>query len=77
MTKLTKKPHEFGSAFAAIGELDEAMDGLDQVMSAKIDAVSDMIVGAVKRIEALETPKPARRKKTQAKDAKKQGDDTT
>ena len=77
MSKLAKKPHDYGSAFTAIDELDKAMEGMEQVMSARIDAVSDLLAGAIERIQALEKPKPARRKKTQAKDGrKKQGEDT-
>jgi len=68
MSKLAKKPHDYGSAFTAIDELDKAMEGMEQILDAKIDAVSDLLVGAIERIKALENP-PARRKKTQAKNA--------
>ena len=66
MTKLSKKPHMYGSEFTAIEELDNAMDTMEQIITAKIDAISDILAGAIKRIDELEKKtKPKPRKKIQ------------
>ena len=70
MSKLAKKAHEYGSAFSAIDELDKACEGMEETLSARIDAIADTVAEVTRRVLALEKPKPAKRAKTKVADVK-------
>jgi predicted kinase len=70
MSKLAKKAHEYGSEFVAIAELDQACEAMEDTLSARIDANSDVLAEVTRRVLALENPKPAKRAKTKVADVK-------
>jgi hypothetical protein len=75
-TSLEKKPHEYGSPFTAIEELDRACTSMERIMGAKIGAISDLLAENIKRLDLLEkqldSKSVAKRKKIQASGRDKQ-----
>jgi hypothetical protein len=56
--KLPKEPHTYGSAFEALKDLDQQLEKTEQLLDAKIQAVSDLLHKALKRIEELDKKTP-------------------
>ena len=54
MSKLSKKPYDYGSAFTAIDEMDKAMEGMERVLDKKIDELTDLFSAAVAHLKELE-----------------------
>ena len=55
--KLPMEPHKYGSVFDAVKDLDKQLEQTEQALDAKIQAVSDVLQSAIKRIEELSSAK--------------------
>jgi hypothetical protein len=57
------EPFKYGSAFEAIKDLDRELERTEQLLDAKIQAVSDLLHDALKRIEEYTSAQKKTRKK--------------
>ena len=62
--KLPKNAHDYGSAFQAITALDAELEKSEAILDAKIQAVSDLLHNALKRIDEFTSAQKKTRKTT-------------
>ena len=54
--KLPQEPFKYGSPFEAIKDLDKELEKTEQLLDAKIQAISDLLQAAIRRIDEFNKP---------------------
>ena len=62
--KLPQEPFKYGSPFEAIKDLDKELEKTEQLLDAKIQAISDLLQTAIRRIDEFNKPSKKTTKKT-------------
>lgn len=71
MGKLPMDAYKYGDPFSAITDLDKEIVKMEAVFNAQIEALSDHLAAAIKKIADFEEKnKPAPKKRKSTKDAK-------